>query len=334
MTVLLKYTLSNKLHTDIVLGKDKSFPRSIAIKMLPSSKVPNSADLLRRVLEGDTEESGLRRLAAVSLWRLNTPEALGYLRTALETVKNPVALTGVVKCLGRVGDESALKAIMKVKKTARGVLRSQASFAASLISYRLGLRGNDLPMPREYVRMPRTRKQELKFVSVSKVEVELFTDFLITEPFGIELSRSSLLHFSCPGGRWMIGFNRDITGTKAIESMWHRKTLLGIIAAKHNEDGHYSASYLILTKPRTKEAKIDILITRITGEPAWAGTTTSIIANQVKFAIRTVGRIGIAPLKLEGFMRANGKVSITSAISGTHVSETRHPLRLPDIETI
>lgn len=325
MTVELKYKLTEQLHADIVLGKDKSFPRAMAINMLLSSGVPNSASLLRKVLGDDAEEPKLRRLAAVGLWRMNTAEAHGYLLEAAKTVKVPMALTAVVKCLGRVGDQNALLQILAVKRSAQGVLLSQASFAASLISHRFGLEGNDLPVPTQYVEMPPSSQQRLEFLAPPKWETDLFTSCLLYDPYGIEISKESLLQFSCPGGRWMVGFNRGIAGPKAIERFQRRKTLMGIVAAKHSEDGRYSPSYLILTAPHAGGGKAYILINRITGEPAWAGSTTSIEADYAKFAIRTVGRIGIVPMELEGTITTNGIVKVTVGSTATRVSEKRHP---------
>ena len=328
MTITLKYTLTNKQHSDIVLGKDKSFSRSIAINMLPSSKVPDSANLLNKVLETDTEKQEFRRLAAIGLWRLNSNKAIGHLKNALKTVKAPVPLIAVVKCLGRVGDDETLKAIMRIGQTAQGVLASQASFAASLISYRLGLEGNDLPMPSQFYGIPRSTSQKIKFTVASKKESEQFINCLAQEPYGIRISNKTPIQFSCPGGGWMIGFNSDVAGANALMILRQRKTFLGIVAAKHSEDNRYSASYLIFTSPHSEEARIDILISRITGEICWAGTTTSITARQAKFLIKTAGRLGIMPLELEGYVRANGEISITNGSVASRVNEKRCPEKL------
>jgi hypothetical protein len=218
---------------------------------------------------------------------------------------------------------------LRVQQTAQGVLAAQASFAASLISYRLGLQGYDLPMPKQYLDIPSSSLQRLEFVTPPKMEADLFEACLAQEPYGIELSKDLHLQFSCPGGQQtMIGFNSGITGGKAIEFLQQRKTFLGIVATKNSENGRYSASYLIFTAPHIGKAKAEILIYRITGEPAWAGTTTSITANQAKFTIRTVGRIGIVPMEIDGVVNANGEIKITAALIANRVTEKRHPKRL------
>lgn len=333
MSLELKYKLTEKIHSDVVLGKNQSLPRSIAIKMLSLSNVPRSADILYKVLESNSEVPKFRRLAAIELWRANTAEAHDYLMKAVATVKDQTTLISVVKCLGRVGDQRALQAILSIKENAQGLLAAQATFAASLISYRLGLKGNDLPVPSQYVNIPSTaRRHRLSFVVPSQAEADIFTDCMAHEPYGIELS-PNLQQFVCPGGAWVVGFNREIAKAKAIEILRSRKTLMGIVAAKHSEDGRYSASFLIFTAPNANEAHVDITVTRITGEVAWTGVMTSISADQANLVIRTVGRIGIVPMELEGTINSKGEIKITNALTGDRVSDKRRPLRL-DIAAI
>ena len=75
MTLALKYKLEAGPHGDVVLGKSRQVPRGMAINMLPSSRLPNAVALLSKVLESETEDSASRRLAAINLWRMNSPEA-------------------------------------------------------------------------------------------------------------------------------------------------------------------------------------------------------------------------------------------------------------------
>ncbi|MFC2042035.1 hypothetical protein ACFLTV_00865 [Chloroflexota bacterium] len=74
-----------------------------------------------------------------------------------------------------------------------------------------------------------------------------------------------------------------------------------------------------------QKGRINILIYRITGTPAWAGVTTSIDADQANFKLQTVGRIGIVPMEMEGVFLRSGEIRITRAISATRVTEKQHP---------
>ncbi len=75
----------------------------------------------------------------------------------------------------------------------------------------------------------------------------------------------------------------------------------------------------------TENSKFKVIITRITGQPAWAGEATSETGDKAEFALKTVGRIGITPMETEGTIYKNGKVEISSAITAITVTEKKHP---------
>lgn len=326
MTVILEYKLTQKQITDIVQGRDKSLPRNIAINMLPASNIRGSVGILNKLLIDEAEDVSARRLAAVNLWKSNTAAARGYLLKAAQTITNEEILGGIVKALGRIGDKKALDTVVAVEKRSRGLLKAQASFAASLISYRHGLEGHDLPVPTTYLPMPTENQMRLKFAAPPKAEVDVFTNSLDKEPYGITFSGDLLHQFSCPGGGWILALNQQLSSGNALSTLTSRKAMLGVLAAKNTEDGRYSTTHLILSSPGTPRGKVNILVYRITGTPAWAGGTTSVDDNQAKFKLQTVGSLGVVPMEMEGVLSVSGNLIVTSAVSATRVTEKKHPL--------
>jgi len=328
MTVKFNYVISQKILQEVALGKNTSIPRGIALKMLPESKVPNPDLIFKTVLEDETDKVQFRRMAAISLWKINTPKAVGYLLEAARKIKEPEILVAIVKGLGRSGDANALKAIEAIDTRGNKVLEEQALFASSLISYRLGLPSHDLKIPREFVAMPPADNVELNFISPSKVEIDLFISCLAIEPYGIEFSAESMLQYKCPGGVSMLAMNKELSKGNAHELLMKRKNLLGVLAPKNSEDGRYSVSYLILSSIDAVNSKVNILIHRITGEQAWAGTIIPAGGTQVNFTLSTAARLGIVPLELKGTITPQGRVTITKAISAGKVLEKKRPVRI------
>lgn len=328
MTVKFNYVISQKVLQEVALGKNTSIPRGIALKMLPESNVPNPDIIFKTVLEDETDKAQFRRMAAISLWKINTPRALGYLLEAAGKIKEPEVLVAIVKGLGRSGDANALKAIQAIDTRGNKVLEEQALFASSLISYRLGLPSHDLKIPREFVAMPPAENVELNFISPAKIEIDLFLSCLAIEPYGIEFSEESMLQYKCPGGVSMLALNREMSKGNAHELLMKRKNLLGVLAPKNSEDGRYSVSYLILSSPDAANSKVNILIHRVTGEQAWAGTSIPVSGTQVNFTLSTAARLGIVPLELKGTITQQGKITITKAISAGKVLEKKRPVRI------
>lgn len=309
-----------------ILGTDLSVSRTRAINLMPSSKIPNRAELLRNVLENDGDDPKLRRLAAIALWRVNTADARDALLSAAETVEDPMVLTGVVKSLGRIGDQRALDAIQAIRDRSEGTLAAQASFAASLISHRLGLPGNDLPVPSKYEKMPRSNQGSIQLAAPEAREVEQFLEDFQSQPYDIELSRESLRQVFCTGATWMLAFSRDFAAAE-LAALRKQKSVAGLLASRNPETGHYSVAFLLLTAPGEGD-RVDVLFHRSTGEQAWAGVLTSGGRDAGSFAIHTAGRLGIVPIELEGVWSGHGKLELTRAISAPRVIDKLKPLPL------
>jgi hypothetical protein len=328
MSLRIQHTISENVFGEIVLGRNRSFPRSVAMNLLPKSGLRGAEGLLAQVLADDRETPGFRRLAAANLYRINSPRSRQALLQAAGTVKDETALAGVVKALGRIGDQTALGQVLAIKERATGTLAAQAAFAASMISYRLGLEGNNLPSPRESVPLPAGPRLPLAFEAPPQAEIDLFMDGMAAEPCGVELARESLQTFQCPGGHWMIAVNRELSAGDAVQLLARRKMLLGVLAAKHSEDGHYAPSYFLFAAPNQAQRNVSLTITRVSGEPAWAGTAEITEPSQAKFSLGTAGRTGITPVAIEGVLSRDGKVRITAGVTPGRVLEKRSPQRL------
>jgi hypothetical protein len=322
--VKIKFDMSQKKHIDVVLGKDTTFPRTIAINMLPESRITNAPEILNGLLIDKKELTKVRHLAAINLWRVNTKQSRDYLISAAETEKEPDVLTAIVKSLGRIGDEQALSTILKIKKGSTGNLADQANFAASLLSYRLGLENNEIAIPAIIQEMPKDKK-EMAITSPDNSEREQVIEDLKKEPFGIVFREDQIVKIDHPAGSEVIVFNKGFPAANVIETLKKRKTLLGIIATKKSTDGTYHSTYLILTSPNREKTNFNILITRINGESAWAGTAISESNKQAVFSLKTVGKTGITPMEAQGTIYSNGKIEISAAITALNVIEKKHP---------
>jgi len=323
----LKYKIEERKHANIVLGMDTSVPRSVAIKMLTSAHLPDTVGLLAKVIENPQDKPKYKRLAVNVLWRMNDQEAKNYLLKTAEIVDDPDVLTAIVKYLGRVGDQGALKSIAKIEKRSEGVLKEQSLFAEALISYRFGLDGHEIIHPKEYIHPMSAVLLPMKIVKPQKKEIDLFTAHMKNEPYGIDFAIDKLLQLHCPAGQLMFALNKDFADKDPLKKLQERKNFMGVIATKEEENERYVASYLVLTTPQ-QAGKVSIMITRSTGETVWAGDVTKITSQNVEFIIKTAGKTGVSIMEAEGTLDAKGKLDFKKAVTTTNVIETRHPTPL------
>lgn len=326
MSLTIQADFSEQVHSRIVLGQDDSFPRGRAISMLADGKRPDALSLLKQVLTNTAEEPRFRRLAAIALWRLNTAEARETLLASLEEAKDPTLLDGLAKVLGRVGDERALKALEAARGRADGYLAEHIDFAASLIAYRLGLPGHDLPVPEATEGVPRSPRGRLELAPPSQEELDLFAKAVDQDPYGVELAKGKVWQIRCPAGLWMLALGERFAAADSVERLRKEKTVAGLIASKNNVDGRYSIAYLLFSAGSAKGGGVDLVIHRTTGEAAWAGTIQEGTDGQMEFSIHTVGRTGIVAIEVAGNWTKEGEIELSRAISSTRVAAKQNPV--------
>jgi hypothetical protein len=136
-----------------------------------------------------------------------------------------------MKALGRIGDETVLPVVEAVKRQNVGLAAVQARFAAALISHRLGLAGNDLPVPDSKELLgtpPDVQMQPIQVASAEPAEAARCMAALATRPFGIPLAQQSAHQLLCGGSTRMVVLHRDLVDPAASQHLTNQKSHSGI----------------------------------------------------------------------------------------------------------
>jgi HEAT repeats len=309
---------------DAAAGRNTSIPQKRAIYLLQAVDFPEKIQDYQDLLENEDEPSNIRYLAAIGLYKANTPEAIDILIGNSQT-RDQNVLAAIMKGLGRIGDERALPAIVRVKNSATGKAVSQAAFAAGLLSHRFGLAGNDLrvPVASEYLPPPSGTTSQVRVATPPETEVEVYLRSLALQPFGIQQDVNRLYQIQCGRNNFMLAFNEAFTRSDTVRAMQVRKTLIGVIATKNEETESYSTAYLLLASPAAQANVLDLLIHRSTGELIFGGTA-QIKGSRVEFSIRSISRPGAFSVDIAGSFEA-GSLQLSTAQSGTIAQERRRP---------
>jgi hypothetical protein len=312
---------------NVVAGRDTTFPRVRAISLLQAYDLPEKNRLLESLLENEQEDSKVRYVAAISLYKINTPETEEILIKNAQQIRDERVLRGVMKGLGRTGSERAFDVVLRVKERVTGLAASQADFAASLISYRLGLSGNELPVPDDgdFLELSSNDAQQFQVTQPSNIEAELCLRSLVDEPFGIEFSENFMSQVSCQQSTRIVLSNRDFTGQDAAQKLSERKAFLGVVATKSEETGLYSVEFLVLTSPARQLDVVNILIDGSNGEKTFGGKA-QIQANRLEFSIRAISQPGVFPVQIEGTFEG-GRLQFNTALSGVFLQRRRQPTK-------
>lgn len=307
-----------------VAGRDPSFPRSEAMALLVTSKASNKEEIFEALLFNESEETDIRYLAGISLGRINTPAAIDALVRSSH-IRNDQVLAGVMQALGRIGGERALDIALRVKDESTGYAAAQARFAAALISYRLGLPTNDLPVPNasSYLKLSPIGTHPISFSLASKKDAELYLRLLTNQPFGIEYADQPIYQIRCEPRTMMIVFNKSFAGERAVRKLASRRALFAVVATWFEETKTYCPSLLVLTSPAIESEALNILVPRPTGELIFGGTGR-IHNDRLEFSVHAISRPGAVAVVFEGTIM-DGQLDITNAQSAITRQKNRQP---------
>lgn len=312
---------------DNVAGRTNTIPRTSAIKILSGSNIPDKHKDLEMLLQNNDEPSNIRYLAATGLGRIADSAAKVILNQSIASEPDEQVLTAIATALGRIGDEYSLNLITQAKQRINAdFAASRAQFAISLISYRLGLEGNDIPFPNEedFLNTP-TDAFQMQISEATEEEIKICKLSLITEPFGIELADRPALQIKYDMGVGMALLNRDIVGEQGVQLLSQRKALVGLFADKTEEYGTYSVSYLIFSSPNQRSGEINLIVTRPNGILVSAGKARIIQPENIEFSIRAVSQLGVFAMVVEGLIQ-NRILQIKTAQFSPFIQNSNQPV--------
>jgi HEAT repeat protein len=295
---------------NIIAGRDRSIPRIQAVALMSNSDFAEKHKDLEMLLENSQEPAKIRILAAAGLGDINKKEAMNALIKNTQ-IDDQSVLASIVRAMGKYGDRGSLESVLKAKERSEGFVASQAAFAAAVISYRLGLQGNDLPIPTNILDVPNNGKQ-IEISQANQKELKICLRSLGEESYGIKLSDKRAYQLSFGKTTDIMVLNQDFITQNAIEVLLERKAILGIVAEKNNEDGHYFVLYLVLASPsRDPPRMINLLLASPGGRILHVGKA-EIKNNEIAFSVHSVAEVGIIPVKISGIIR-DERLEILSA---------------------
>ncbi|MGQ0643482.1 MAG: HEAT repeat domain-containing protein [Gemmatimonadaceae bacterium] len=304
-------------------GAPSAMSQAAALELVAASNYPSKHRELQRVLDDESASPKLRYLAAVNLTRCET-------RAAHQILVNAVRFTderlraGVMRALGQIGGEDALKAIERVLPETTGSARTQAAFAATLIAHRLGLPSHDAPTPsaREVLEMAPEQGIRVHIRGALSTEVDRSLLSLGSRPYGIELAEDPMYEYRCDRCAGTIMLNREFTERDALSQLQKRKAIFGIGTVRDESSGTYSAAALFLTAPAGNGVRISVHLTN--GSQLFVGDAT-VRGAEATWNLRAVRRLGAFPIRAEGDFKG-GQLKIKLAASGTRIVQRERPI--------
>ena len=280
---------------EMALNETGVLSRPLALSLLGRKSYPQKQQDLEQLLMNEEEVPRIRNLAALQLGSMGTPQAAKALEQGL-TVKEPLALRGVVEGLGLVGGDEARLALQRIKRRA-GPVGEAARRTSALLSYRQGARGSSIDGERAVSKVSPRRMTTIETAPARDAEVEGALATIADMAPTLRLTPRGATSLRCERRSLLLLLSEAVTD--GIGSLTTAKAQVGVVAARKEREGAgWNLKYHVLTEPRD-DGRIAILVTTGKGRLVLAGTARA-KAERVDFDLRAVSRPGALPVELRG----------------------------------
>jgi hypothetical protein len=311
----------------MALGDRDSPNRVRAMEALAKSDAPDATEVLSSVINDSATDTYVRAVAAIQVGRLNQPEAEEALLSLLPTVTEPVVRMKIVEALARVGSVDSVEELARVaSEDAEPSIRRQAEFSRSVVAYRNGLLGYELPVPTSsaFLKVDPSNSRAVTFVRASREEIKGSLAALGDDTYGLRLSNEVGYRIECGSLRMFLGLDADLI-QRGIDALTDRGAmLLGLVAQRSSLDGSFSTRLLVFART-ADEDHLRLAVHRTDGKQMLFGSG-QVDSSGATFELNAVGGQGSKAVFLRGVLQGP-LVSITEAVSSGTIVEQRIPRR-------
>jgi hypothetical protein len=294
---------------------DDRMPKQIAAKLFIDSKSLNKEEFLNDLIEkkltmfDQYDDQAVSDLIILfhALDELDTEKSRKTIMKYSLRINSELLLSSILKSLARICDRHSLKVVLPHIENNSDHIRKLARFAASVISYRHNIEGNELERPKDsdFLSLGSIKKQIVISISNSSIRHK-YDEFIEKKYYQLQLDdRLSLeLSFSNPTQPYELSilFDQDLV-RKGFRKLVERKALVAIAVSKLNERQQNYARYLVFSSPsKTSKNAADILVTDIDGDICVCGSME--IEKTIAISLRSVRSFGI-PVIIKGSFDGN-----------------------------
>jgi hypothetical protein len=304
-------------------GSLLALPPGHAMSLLLASHHPGAHRILQEVLENEHESPAVRALAARHMELLPASSVQDILLSNINIEEETIRLE-IIRILGRIGDRRALPAVQQIRRQCTGRLVEHAEFAKTLIAYRWAMKTSSyrFPTTADIVSLPAGCRLRARRLPVTRSEFDCCVVSLADEPFGIEYAERQAFRIEFEDTRWMVLFNRNLSGRSASDFLRTSNNILGVVAEWSFEEEEYHTLLLILSTPSPDKSAVTLHLHTPGGELRYIGTG-AITSNGVTFNLETVSQTGLV-LEVRGAF-LNGEVKLEEIFYVSSLKNKRRP---------
>jgi hypothetical protein len=271
-----------------------------ALDALVTAGAPEAGDILARILRARREDAAIRAAAAAQLGRMPGAETERVLLKVLPTATEPTLRIEIAAALAKIGGPESVDALGKLVEASDGATRRQAGFARSLIAYRHGIAGFELPAPQadEILELDRERAIPFTISRAPLRETVIAFASIAQVTYGVRLSRELAYSIECGPERMLLAFDAELFGQDVTKAARARPLLIGLLAQWAPADGTYSVRWLVLSAPEDR-SRVQLSVHRPSGIRVLFGSA-QLEGTSARFELRSVRGPGAVAVDIRG----------------------------------
>lgn len=279
----------------------------------------NAGEVFLELMTDEARLPRLRRLAALGLYRLGGGRGRSALHAAAERA-DAVSAPTVAMGLGRIGAAESLDRIERLEAKAPAHTRDRVRFAATLLSYRLGLPGGDVraPTARSMQELGRKRAKPIEVTTARRDAVARALEALTDDPLDVDLTEENAQRITCEPNSFVWAWTRRAAGGDPA-SLSREKGVAGVLFRQKLFENAYTVSAIGLATPVRNGVRLTIHKAS-SGEIAYAG----FVGRDGTGSLQAREQPGLAAIELAGQL-SDGGVELDRARSAITAPSARVP---------
>ncbi len=280
-------------------GKTGEISRPLAVALLGRKSYAGKVRDMKSLVLDEEETPRIRHQAAQVLGQTGSRSAVEALEGALG-VKDPLTLRGVLHGLSVSGRKKSLTFLAPLKRR-RGAVGESASWARTVLGYRLGEPGSELPAvkARALLKLDPKKSSAVEVGAARGKKVQAALETVSSRLPGLALTGRGALSIECGKQRLMLLFDESVLGKGSVQRVAGRKALPAVIAEYASDvDVGWEPKHYVLTEP-LKGGAIRIVVTTIRGRMVMEGRGT-VGEGRIDFELKGVDAPGAVPVDVRG----------------------------------
>ena len=323
-------SLSENELIEAIEGKRPDLPPLRALKQFVRKVSPLKREVCKRLIEDSSQDSRIRKMAALEMGREYASENQEILISGLKSSDERV-LSAAAYGLGKIGDERALERLEELAVRPDSPAQKDIVFAKHLISYRNQLNKHLFVPPKtnELLRVDESTATEFTTVMLDAEQLKGVNDQVKHSLPATPISEKNVLQMTCRYTEFLLAFTQQFQSKRGIESLRKSSALSKVILKKGYCPDRYFLAYYMFSHPSEKKDELVLIGTRPSGVISFSGKV-KMSEEACSFTIESVKSRYTAALYMEAeYHFKRRKYTVKKAISQMTLDTESSPAGIP-----